>query len=379
MTDTNLLRALHAHDAMESCCNAAIRRWDRTWARLGLGGRKAPYDDEEYEFLGGDQGTLRRRHYDKSLRLLWKAELEAPWAGCKDANPLERSLGEAANQALDSAQAKARREIASIGFRAKLDRLYRPEQKQALVNVLAMIGHGEAYAWLVSAELLGEVQSTGARAALTMQVFEEAKHFVVLRELILAFECEVPRLSAWEYLLLERSYKSRGLEKFFAMNVLVEGFALSLFGMLGELPGLEILRLFHLDEARHAALPINYLREFPLSRWERRNPLRRWRRLSLLLPALPILVQVERDLALLGIDSLEFGGALARKVIQTGERVGFEIAPGPRALRALLNGLFNAYRSASRGGHPWQDYLSAETSRGSALEVEADLYGPSAA
>ena len=379
MTDTNLLRASRAHDFLESRCNAALRGWDRTWARLGLGGRKAPYDDEGYEFLGGNQETLRRRHFEKSLRLLWKAELEAPWAGCKDANPLERSLGEAAAQTLDGAQAKARQEIASVAFRAKLDRLYRPEQKQALVNVMAMIGHGEAYAWLVSAELLGVVKSTGARAALTMQVFEEAKHFVVLRELILAFECEVPRLSAWEYLLLERSYKSRGLEKFFAMNVLVEGFALSLFGLLGEFPGLEILRLFHLDESRHAALPVNYLREFPLSRWERRSPLRRWRRLSLLLPAIPILVQAERDLAVLGIDSLEFGGALARKVIQTGERVGFEIAPGPRALRALLNGLFNAYRSASRAGHQWQDYLSAETSRGSALEVEADLYGPSAA
>lgn len=52
--------------------------------------------------------------------------------------------------------------------------------------MLSAIGHGEAYAWLVSAELLGHVKSTGARAALTMQVLEEAKHFVVLRELLRA-------------------------------------------------------------------------------------------------------------------------------------------------------------------------------------------------
>ena len=52
----------------------------------------------------------------------------------------------------------------------------------------------EAYAWLVSASLLTQVQSTGAKAAVTMQVMEEAKHFVVLRELIQAFGVDVPRL-----------------------------------------------------------------------------------------------------------------------------------------------------------------------------------------
>jgi hypothetical protein len=55
--------------------------------------------------------------------------------------------------------------------------------------------------------------------------------------------------------MLERVLKARGVEKLFGMNVLVEGIALGLFGMLSHLPGLELLRLFHLDESRHTGLP----------------------------------------------------------------------------------------------------------------------------
>lgn len=367
------------HDRLERPFDRGLRAFDRLKERLGLRGRKAPYDDLSYEFLGGEQERLRKRHYDKSLRLLWKAETHASWSSFRDASALERTLSEGAERGLSAQERVERERIGGAEFKALLERSYTPREKQALVNVLSMIGHGEAYAWLVSAELLNEVQSTGGRAALTMQAFEEAKHFVVLRELIEAFECPVPRLSAWEYLLLERAFKSKGLEKFFAMNVLVEGFALSLFGALGDLPGLEILRLFHLDESRHAALPQSYLREFPLTPWQRWSPARRLRRLSLLLPALPILVQVEQDLAVLGIDSLEFGGALARKVIQSSERVGFHMAPGPERLSALLNALFNGYAALSRPGHERRDFVAAETSRGEALAAEAELYGPAAA
>jgi hypothetical protein len=105
-----------------------------------------------------------------------------------------------------------------------------------------------------------------------MQVVEEAKHFVVLRELIQAFDVPVPRLSAWEYLLLEGSLKARGLDKFYAMNVVIETIALSIFGLLADKPGLEVLRLFHLDESRHTALPDNYFKEFPMTAWQRSNP-----------------------------------------------------------------------------------------------------------
>ena len=191
-------------------------------------------------------------------------------------------------------------------YKAKLNEAYTPRQKQAIVNVLSSIGHGEAYAWLVSAELLGQVKSTGGRAAF-LQVLEEAKHFIVLRELLRAFDVPIPRQSAWDYLFLEGVYKAEGLEKAFGMNVVVESFALTLFGKFGDWPGLELLKLFHLDESRHSALPHSYFSEFPMSKWQQNNPVARWRRLKMILPALGLIVHHE-DMAVLGIDAFELGG-----------------------------------------------------------------------
>jgi hypothetical protein len=344
-------------------------------ATLGLGGRKAQYDDERYEFIGGAQDGLRAKHYDKSMRLMWKAERELPWSTFHDCSEQERALFKMAEQSMNKAEKKAHAQITSQEFRDTLSREYTQEQKEAIVAVLSAIGHGEAYAWLVSAEVLGAVKSTGAKAALTMQVLEEAKHFVVLRELMYAFDVEVPRQSVWEYLLLEQVYKAKGLEKLFGMNVLVEGIALSLFGMLSDLPGLEVLKLFHLDEARHTALPVNYFGEFPMSRWERRNPVRRLNRLRLVLPALPLVFYLEAPLAVLGVDAFAFGGSVIRKVGFLAGRAGFDLPVEADELGEAINQLFNAYAKATRTGHVFHDYHLADTSRGDAvMAVEAEIF-----
>ena len=290
-------RAARVSDHIERVANRAVRTWDRALGALHLGGRKGPYDDERYEFVGGAKDAMRKKHYDKSLRLLWKAEAHAPWTSFRDCSTTERQLLDMAEEALSPAEKSVRDEITTEAFKESLNRHYTREQKEAIVALLAPIGHGEAYAWMVSAEVMSSMRSTGARAALTMQILEEAKHFVVLRELIRAFDVPVPRQSAWEYLLLEQVHKAEGLEKLFGMNVLVEGIALSLFGMMSHMPGLELLRLFHLDESRHTALPVNYFEEFPMSRWQRRNPLRRANRLRLILPAVPLIFLLERPAA----------------------------------------------------------------------------------
>jgi hypothetical protein len=360
---------------IERSLNRVVRGYDGVMAKLGLGGRKAQYDDAHYEFMGGAQDGLRSKHYDKSLRLLWKAERELPWTTFRDCTREERALFEMAEQSMSVEERKAHAQITSQQFRDLLDREYTHEQKEAIVTVLSAIGHGEAYAWLVSAEVLGDVQSTGAKAALTMQVIEEAKHFVVLRELMLAFQVEIPRQSVWEYLLLEQVYKAKGLEKLFGMNVLVEGIALSLFGMLAHLPGLEVLRLFHLDESRHTALPVNYFAEFPMSRWERSNPLRRWNRLRLVLPSLPLVFYLEEPLARLGIDAFAFGGSVIRKVAILADRAGFMLPVSGDELGEGINGLFNAYAGATRRDHQFQQYHLADTTRGAAVEaVEAEIF-----
>ncbi len=361
---------------IERRANTVIRGLDRLRSRLRVGGRKAAYDDDRYEFVGGASERLRKKHYDKSLRLLWKAEEHVRWSSFRDCTRQEREVMQLADGALDDAERGHVERLRSADFRAMLDAEYTPEQKQAIVNVLSLIGHGEAYAWLVSTEVLNDVKSTGARAALTMQVLEEAKHFVVLRELICAFGCPVPRMSAWEYVLLERTFKAKGLEKFFGMNVIVEGFALSLFGMMAPLPGLEVLRQFHLDESRHTALPANYFSEFPMTWWQSNDPRAQIRRFSMILPALPILAQVEGDLAILGIDSLEFGGSMSRKILVLCERVGFKAVLSRSALTWLLNRLLNDYCKATRPGHTWTEFLASETTTGEAeLAVEREVFG----
>lgn len=372
-------RAAQINEAVERVVNRVVRSRDAWLASLGLGGRAAAYDDENYEFVGGPADTLRRKHYDKSLRLLWKAEVAAPWSTFRDCNPHERELTDLAERSLTDGERAARARITSAEFRALLDREYTLEQKRALVAILSAIGHGEAYAWLVSASLLTRVKSTGARAALTMQVLEEAKHFVVMRELIEAFGVEVPRQSVWEYLLLEGTLKAEGLDRFFGMNVMVESIALSIFGMLSSMPGLEVLRLFHLDESRHTALPVAYFNEFPMSKRERASALGRVRRLKMVLPTLPLVMLIEPHLATLGIDAFDFAGSVMRKVTMLSSRAGFIDAEGAAAQNEVFDGIFNAYCRLTRKGHQRRRFLDAETTTGDVeLEVERAAFAASA-
>jgi hypothetical protein len=373
-------RAAVINRTVERLVNRAARGRDAILARLRFGGRAADYDDTRYEFLGGPNEEMRKRHYDKSLRLLWKAEQAAPWSSFRDLTDTERTVRDLAEKSLSSEERQQRARISSDEFRAVLDRTYTPRQKQAIVNILSAIGHGEAYAWLVAASNLRDVRSSGAKAAVTMQVLEEAKHFVVLRELIGAFGVAVPRQSAWEYLLLEGVLKARGLEKFFGMNVLVETIALSIFGALAHLPGLELLRLFHLDESRHTALPQSYFREFPMTAHESRGFFQRRRRLRMALPTLPLILLLEEDLAVLGIDAFDFAGSILRKVTHLSERAGFHLPrPAPETL-AGFNRLFNLYCALTRPGHVAKDFMAAETSRDAQVAtVEHEVFSAASA
>jgi len=364
-----------ANRMVERIANQIVRRWDDTLGAARLGGRKATYDDSAFEFEGGSKDQLRRKHYDKSLRLLWKAEEHASWLSFRDCSSAERQLLAMASDNMTEEEKAARERLCLPEYKELLNREYTQREKEAIVSILAAIGHGEAYAWMVSTEVLGLVKSTGARAALTMQVFEEAKHFVVLRELLQAFDVPIRRQSAWEYLLLENVYKAQGLEKLFGMNVVVEGIALSLFGLMSSYPGLEVLRRFHIDESRHTALPGNYFSEFPLSTWQKHNPMARLQRLKLILPALALIPCLEEDLAVLGIDAFEFGGSALRKLAHLSERNGFYLpVSGPQLLNGL-NGLFNFYCKASRPEHSFRNFMESESTVGAEeLAVEREVF-----
>lgn len=178
---------------------------------------------------------------------------------------------------------------------------------------------------------------------------------------------------------MESVAKADGLEKFFGMNVVVEGIALSLFGMLSHLPGLEVLRLFHLDESRHTGLPGNYLKEFPLTPWQSHNPVARARRLKIVLPALMLVPYLEKDLAVLGVDAFAMGGSILRKVGYLAERNGFYLPVPVDMLLLHLERLFNLYCSGTRPGHSYQPYMKMDTTRGERERaVEAEIFGADA-
>jgi hypothetical protein len=360
---------------IEAAANAALRGLDGLLGRLSLGGRKAPYDDLVYEFEGGPADTLRVKHYDKSLRLLWKAGTHAPYLGFQDETNEEKQLRTMAMRAMTEQERSTVQRIGSAEYKAMLNREYTQREKEAVVAVLSAIGHGEAYAWLISAQLLAEVKSTGARAALTMQVLEEAKHFLVLRELVRAFDVPIPRLSAPEYLMLERVIKAKGVEKLFGMNVVVEGIALGLFGMMSHLPGLQILRLFHLDESRHTGIPNNYFREFPLSRYAHLNPKTQLDRLSMIIPAVLLIPTIEPHLAELGIDAADFGGSVIRKILHLADRNGFKLVASNDKLMKLVDNLLNAYCGKSRFNHVQRSFVAQETTTGEReLSVEGEVF-----
>lgn len=364
-------------EKVEKVLNKTVRGYDRFMGFVGLSGRKGRYDDHNFEFEGGAKDSLRLKHYDKSLRLLWKAEQHAPHTATdfKDLTKDEKAFLTQAKSALSEQEKVELERFSTEEYKAFINANYTQEQKQAIVNVLSLIAHGEAYAWMVSAEVLTDADSTGGRAAVTMQVLEEAMHFVVLRELLLSWECEIPRFLVWEYLVMERMLKSEGLEKFFGMNVVVENIAMGLFGMFGEMPGLEVLKMFHLDESRHCALPVNYFDEMPMTWWQKNNPISQVRRLSMVLPAIPMLLSIEKDMAILGVDSLEFGGSLVRKVLYMTDRVGFHLVIPPSILTEVLNDSFNLYAKIMREGHERKDFMNAETVTGEDMaKVEKEIF-----
>jgi hypothetical protein len=110
--------------------------------------------------------------------------------------------------------------------------------------------------------------------------------------------------------------------------------------------------------------------------WASRDPRAQLRRLSLVLPALPLLPFVEADLAILGVDAFEFGGSTTRKILNLADRVGFRYAVPRPQLEQFINWLFNSYCQATRPAHEKRSFLRAETSRGERVRaVEATVFG----
>ena len=131
----------------------------------------------------------------------------------------------------------------------------------------------------------------------------------------------------------------------------------------------------HLDESRHTALPHNYFHDFPMNAWQKYNPVSTTRRVLLLLPMIPLLLRLEGDFAVLGIDLFDFAGSVLRKVFHLSERVGFRLPLPEGLILRQLNNIFNRYCSLTRGRHEFRDFMAAEATIGEAeLAVERSVF-----
>ena len=95
----------------------------------------------------------------------------------------------------------------------------------------------------------------------------------------------------------------------------------------------------------------------------------------MVLPAFPMMASLEKDMAILGVDSLELGGAMLRKIAHMKDRVGFNTFIPSSVLKELVNDGFNLYASYSRPGHKQRRFVEADTVMGEDMQViEKELF-----
>lgn len=139
-------------------------------------------------------------------------------------------------------------------------------QREALAHPISMLMWGELAAWIVSAELAVRLENPDARLAASAQVFDEARHFYVLRDYLAALHVPVPKLDPYFAIGVRRLLATKDLTvKLFAMQLLAEGTAMAIFRFLADAkvePVLtELLPYIEKDEARHVGLGVLYLPE----------------------------------------------------------------------------------------------------------------------
>jgi hypothetical protein len=136
-----------------------------------------------------------------------------------------------------------------------------PEKKAAFARVASVLLWGELAAWSISADLALKLEDTPAKMAASSQVFDEARHFYVLRDYLWRANIDITRLGGWSRrLLVELLETDNLLYKVVGMQLLVESTAVMLFRSLAEAklePVLtELLYYFERDEARHVGLGV---------------------------------------------------------------------------------------------------------------------------
>lgn len=138
------------------------------------------------------------------------------------------------------------------------------EKRPALARLVRVLLWGELVAWMVSADLALRLEDPDARLAASSQVFDEARHFYVLRDYLALLHVEVPDLDPYFTAAVRSILHDDDLTfRLMATQLLVEGMALATFQFLSQ-SGVEpvlsdILPSVERDESRHVGLGMLYL------------------------------------------------------------------------------------------------------------------------
>ncbi|HEX4461806.1 MAG TPA: hypothetical protein VIA18_27690, partial [Polyangia bacterium] len=130
------------------------------------------------------------------------------------------------------------------------------DKKRALGEVFSSLLWGELAAWSISADLALQLEDTEAKMAATSQVFDEARHFYVMRDYLLALELPdgLPKLDGYSHTILtELLATTRLVDKLLGMQLIVESIAVTVFRSVARAevePVLtELMPYFERDEA----------------------------------------------------------------------------------------------------------------------------------
>ncbi|HEU0029163.1 MAG TPA: ferritin-like domain-containing protein [Kofleriaceae bacterium] len=135
------------------------------------------------------------------------------------------------------------------------------DKAEAFSRVASVLLWGELAAWSISADLALKLEDTPAKMAASSQVFDEARHFFVLRDYLWRAGLPVAKLGGWSRRLLVELLETENLlYKVVGMQLLVESTAVVMFRKIAEAklePVLtELLYYFERDEARHVGLGV---------------------------------------------------------------------------------------------------------------------------
>ena len=136
-----------------------------------------------------------------------------------------------------------------------------PEKRDAVRSIFGLILWGELAAWETASYLAEHIRdNTEAKMAATLQTFDEARHFYVLRDYLklLGIE-EMPPVNSFVKSILSQILETDSVvEKMIGMQLFVEHIAVHLFKHVAEIdvePVLtHLLPYFQRDESRHVAL-----------------------------------------------------------------------------------------------------------------------------